>query len=194
MEKFERRLLILFLTVIGLILFVPIVFGTAWYRFVNDTSLVIGVTGFAQKVAFRGVFCVIAGIIAIRCLVRLFRRDRPPRQRLAYAVGILLCLVAVYFLVRPLILDLPYLDRPEVVCLSQVDFDDSWGTGDAPHRYYLRGVDEEGNRHSFEISRERFEEGRALKLESGIHAKASYLPHTSVLMELTYLTERDPQP
>ena len=68
-----------------------------------------------------------------------------------------------FFLVRPLVLDIPYLKRPEAAYLERLEFEYSRGIGDyGSDDYYLRGVDMTGERHSFEISEKRYEEGRAL--------------------------------
>ena len=50
-----------------------------------------------------------------------------------------------------------------------------------------------GERHSFEISEKRYEEGRALwgGNDYNLFAKVTYLPHTSTLMSLEFMTELD---
>ena len=50
-----------------------------------------------------------------------------------------------------------------------------------------------GERHSFEISEKRYEEGRALwgGNDYNLFAKVTYLPHTSTLMSLEFMTEPD---
>ena len=74
-----------------------------------------------------------------------------------------MCVGAAFFLVRPLILDIPYLEHPEAAYLERLEFEYSRGIGDyGSDDYYLRGVDMTGERHSFEISEKRYEEGRAL--------------------------------
>ena len=60
-----------------------------------------------------------------------------------------------------------------------------------PTRYYLRGRDAEGKKHSFEITEDRYDEGIQLRGEKDIIAKAVYLPHTSVLVTLEYLEDLD---
>lgn len=106
--------------------------------------------------------------------------------------GILLCLAVAFFLVRPLVLDIPYLKRPEAAYLERLEFEYSRGIGDyGSDDYYLRGVDMTGERHSFEISEKRYEEGRALwgGNDCNLFAKVTYLPHTSTLMSLEFMTD-----
>ena len=91
-------------------------------------------------------------------------------------------------------MDIPYLKRPEAAYLERLEFEYSRGIGDyGSDDYYLRGVDMTGERHSFEISEKRYEEGRALWGENdyNLFAKVTYLPHTSTLMSLEFMTELD---
>lgn len=88
----------------------------------------------------------------------------------------------------------PYLKRPEAAYLERLEFEYSRGIGDyGSDDYYLRGVDMTGERHSFEISEKRYEEGRALwgGNDYNLFAKVTYLPHTSTLMSLEFMTELD---
>ena len=88
--------------------------------------------------------------------------------------------------------DIPYLKRPEAAYLERLEFEYSRGIGDyGSDDYYLRGVDMTGERHSFEISEKRYEEGRALwgGNDYNLFAKVTYLPHTSTLMSLEFMTD-----
>ena len=105
-----------------------------------------------------------------------------------------MCVGAAFFLVRPLILDIPYLEHPEAAYLERLEFDYERGIGDyGSDSYYLRGVDMTGERHSFDISEKSFEDGRALwgGNDYNLFAKVTYLPHTSTLMSLEFMTELD---
>ena len=76
-------------------------------------------------------------------------------------------------------MDIPYLKRPEAAYLERLEFEYSRGIGDySSDSYYLRGVDMTGERHSFEISEKRYEEGRALwgGNDFALFAKVTYLP------------------
>ena len=118
------------------------------------------------------------------------RRNVP--AKVGRTAGILLCLAVAFFLVRPLVLDIPYLKRPEAAYLERLEFEYSRGIGDyGSDDYYLRGVDMTGERHSFEISERGTREGRALwgGNDYNLFAKVTYLPHTSTLMSLEFMTD-----
>ena len=193
MEKNKRheRGIKLFVVILCVIIFAPIILLIALDWFINDTDLVIGITGFAQKVAFRSALSLAVLIIAIVCLVKFFLSEKRIRHIIGYFAGIFLCAAVIFFAVRPIVLDAPYLDHPLLTYLHQFDLDRSSGTGDAPTRYYLRGRDAEGKKHSFEITEDRYDEGIQLRGEKDIIAKAVYLPHTSVLVTLEYLEDLD---
>ena len=74
-----------------------------------------------------------------------------------------------FFLVRPLILDIPYLKRPKTVYLDCLEFEIERGTMDTTSDYYyLHGVDMNGEKRSFKISEKQFREGRRLIFEEQI--------------------------
>ena len=193
MEKNKRyeRGIKLFFVILCVIILVPIILLGAFDSFVNNTDLVIGITGFAQKVAFRSVLSLVALIIAIVCLIKMFRSDKRAKHIVGYLIGVLICAAVIFFAMRPIILDAPYVNHPILTYLNALDLDRSSGVGDAPTRYYLRGQDAEGKKHSFEISRDRYDEGIQLRGKKDIIAKAAYLPHTSVLIMLEYMEDFD---
>ena len=150
---------------------------------------------FLQKVGrTAGILLCLAVIIALVLFILLIQPDATFLQKVGRTAGILLCVAAAFFLVRPLVLDIPYLKRPEAAYLERLEFEYSRGIGDyGSDDYYLRGVDMTGERHSFEISEKRYEEGRALwgGNDYNLFAKVTYLPHTSTLMSLEFMTELD---
>lgn len=183
----------MFFALLIFILFFPIVFFSALEWFINADFFSIGISGFAQTVIVNVCFGLLAVILAFASVIKLIRPDASLKQKLGRTVIIILCLGAVFFLVRPLILDIPYIEDPETAYLDRLEFDDEMGVGDSPNRYYLRGVDMAGERHSFRISRKRLREGRALWSgnDYNLYAKVSYLPHTSTVMTLEFITELD---
>lgn len=191
MEKNKRYewAIKLFFTILLVIILVPSILLLAFDWFVNNTDLVIGITGFAQKAVFRSVLSLVALIIAIVCLVKMFRSDKHIKHIAGYLTGVVICAAVIFFTMRPIILDAPYLNHPLLAYFNQFELDKSFGTGDNPTRYYLRGTDAAGKKHSFEISRDRYDEGIQVRAEKDILAKAAYLPHTSVLMSLEYVEE-----
>ena len=200
-NKAELKWFILFLAVI---FFLPITILAVMEWFTSADAFAIGITGFMQAVIVHGGLGLVAVIIALVLFVLLIRPDATFLQKVGRTAGILLCVAAAFFLVRPLVLDIPYLKRPEAAYLERLEFEYSRGIGDyGSDDYYLRGVDMTGERHSgvdmtgerhsFEISEKRYEEGRALwgGNDYNLFAKVTYLPHTSTLMSLEFMTELD---
>ena len=162
--------------------------------FVYSDTLTIGSTGFIQTAIVNGCLGLVATIIAVVFVIKLIQPDTSFKQKVGRGAAIILCAVAAFFLVRPLVLDIPYLKRPEAAYLERLEFDYERGIGDyGSDSYYLRGVDMTGERHSFSISEKRFEDGRGLWSENDfdLFAKVTYLPHTSTLMTLEFMAELD---
>lgn len=190
-SKAEIRLFVLSLVVI---LFLPITIFMVLDWFVHSDTLTIGITGFIQTAIVNGCLGLVATIIAVVFVIKLIQPDTSFKQKVGRGAAIILCAVAAFFLVRPLVLDIPYLKRPEAAYLERLEFDYERGIGDyGSDSYYLRGVDMTGERHSFSISEKRFEDGRGLWSENDfdLFAKVTYLPHTSTLMTLEFMAELD---
>ena len=187
----ELKLFVLFLVVI---LFLPITIFMVFDWFVHSDTLTIGITGFIQTAIVNGCLGLLATIIAVVFVTKLIQSDTSFKQKVGRTAVIILCVIAAFFLVRPLILDIPYLKHPEADYLERLEFDYEMGIEDyGSDSYYLRGVDMTGERLSFNISEKRYEEGYALWSENdfNLFAKVTYLPHTSTLMTLEFMTELD---
>ncbi len=190
-NKAEIKLFVLSLVVI---LFLPITIFMVLDWFVHSDTLTIGVTGFIQTAIVNGCLGLLATIIAVVFVIKLIQPDTSFKQKVGRTAVILLCVAAAFFLVRPLVLDIPYLKHPEVAYLERLELDYERGLGDyGSDSYYLRGIDMTGERHSFTVSKKRYEEGRGLWSENDfdLFAKVTYLPHTSTLMTLEFMTELD---
>lgn len=190
-NKAEIKLFVLSLVVI---LFLPITIFMVLDWFVHSDTLTIGVTGFIQTAIVNGCLGLVATIIAVVFVIKLIQPDTSFKQKVGRTAVILLCVAAAFFLVRPLVLDIPYLKHPEVAYLERLELDYERGIGDyGSDSYYLRGIDMTGERHSFTVSKKRYEEGRGLWSENDfdLFAKVTYLPHTSTLMTLEFMTELD---
>ena len=183
-----------FVLALAVILFLPITILMAVEWFTSADAFAIGITGFIQTAIVNGGLGLVAVIIALVFFLQLIQPDTTFIQNVGRTAGIILCLTIAFFLVRPLVLDIPYLKHPEASCLERLEFDYERGIGDyASDDYYLRGVDMTGERHSFPVSKKRYEEGRTLWSENNfsLFAKVTYLPHTSTLMTLELMTELD---
>ena len=179
---------------LAIILFLPAAILMVLNWFLNSDPLAIGITGFIQTVIFNGCLGLLATIIAVVFIIKLIQPDTSFKQKIGRTAVILICVTAAFFLVRPLVLDIPYLKHPEAAYLERLEFDYERGIGDyGSDSYFLRGVDMTGGRHSFNISKKRFEDGRELwkKNDYNLFAKVTYLPHTSTLMTLEFMTELD---
>ncbi len=171
------------------IIFIPITFLVVLEWFATSSRFSIGTTGYIQKAITNSVISIVAIIIAVVCLYKLFQPGKKILHALGYLAGVVLCLTITFFLVKPLVLDIPYINHPQTTYMERLKLDDESGVGDNPASYYLRGVDINGERHSFEISKERYDEGRVLRSDDKLIAKVSYLPHTSTLISLEFLMD-----
>ena len=192
--KSEKKGIKLFVLSLVILIFLPITAFAVLDWFASSDALAIGITGYIQTVIVNGVLGLLTVIIALVSMVKLAQPNKSFKQIIGRTVVIIVCVGAAFFLVRPLILDIPYLEHPEAAYLERLEFEYSRGIGDyGSDDYYLRGVDMTGERHSFEISEKRYEEGRALwgGNDYNLFAKVTYLPHTSTLMSLEFMTELD---
>ena len=148
----------------------------------------MGMMGFVQAIIYRllGIMTAIVVVIGIKKTVQ---NKSSAVKRTAMTAGIVLCIAVSVLLVRPLVLDIPYLSHPETMYLSDLEFeaDTNYEYGQF---YNLYGVDAAGKMHSFNTSEERMEEGQELVQASDqpVYARVTYLPHTGILMTLEYIT------
>lgn len=189
-NKGIKGFLLVVLVLLPVLLLITFLCVLHW--FVVSDSFTIGVTGFVQAVIVRGVLGALAGIVFLVFVIKLFQSGRSFKQRVISLAASVCCLAIAFFLFRAIFLDVPYLKHPETTYLGRLDFDESTD-GDSPTTYYLDGVDMTGKRHSFSISKKRFEEGKALGTEQRLYAKVSYLPHTETAMTLKFLKNLDEQ-
>ena len=170
------------------------IFGSAiFFTSLNSKVIVMGEDGFIRDVVWRVGLGVLGIFFAIFCIKGIIKERKSVRGVLGRILGAVICLLLAVFLIRPVILDIPYLDHPEITYLDRLEFDDDY-TGDGPARFYLRGAGIEGDAHSFSVNEEEYEQGRSLWFENfALRAKVVYLPHTDVVMSLRYLTGLDEQ-
>ena len=189
-KSYERQANIAVGLLIFIICGIPtlLMFALSW--FLSDARS-MGMMGFVQAIIYRllGIMTAIVVVIGIKKTVQ---NKSSAVKRMAMAAGIVLCIAVSALLVRPLVLDIPYLSHPETMYLSDLEFeaDTNYEYGQF---YKLRGIDAAGKMHSFDTSEDRMEEGQELVRASDrpIHARATYLPHTGILMTLEYTTESE---
>ena len=125
-NKAELKWFILFLAVI---FFLPITILAVVEWFTSADAFAIGITGFMQAVIVHGGLGLVAVIIALVLFILLIRPDATFLQKVGRTAGILLCVAAAFFLVRPLVLDIPYLKRPEAAIWSGWNLNIREGSG-----------------------------------------------------------------
>ena len=151
----------------------------------------MGMMGFVQAIIYR-LLVIMTAIVVVIGIKKTVQNKSSAVKRTAMAAGIVLCIAVSVLLVRPLVLDIPYLSHPETMYLSDLEFeaDTNYEYGQF---YKLRGVDAAGKMHSFDTSEKRMEEGQKLVQASDqpVYARVTYLPHTKTVMTLEYTTESD---
>ena len=186
-KSYERQANIAVGLLIFIICGIPTLLMLALYWFLSDARS-MGMMGFVQAIIYRllGIMTAIVVVIGIKKTVQ---NKSSAVKRMAMAAGIVLCIAVSALLVRPLVLDIPYLSHPETMYLSDLEFeaDTNYEYGQF---YKLRGIDAAGKMHSFDTSEDRMEEGQELVQTSDrpIYARVAYLPHTGILMTLEYIT------
>ena len=179
---------------VGLLIFIicgtPILLMLALYWLLSEARS-MGMMGFVQAIVYRllGIMTAIVVVIGIKKTVQ---NKSSAVKRMAMATGIVLCIAVSVLLVRPLVLDIPYLSHPETMYLNNLEFeaDTNYEYGQF---YKLYGIDADGKGHTFHTSEKRMEEGQALVQTNDrpVYAKVTYLPHTKTLMTLEYTTKPD---
>ncbi|HIT05403.1 MAG TPA: hypothetical protein IAB53_01990 [Candidatus Scybalocola faecipullorum] len=166
------------------------------YFFSNDGRFEEGIFGFIRDVIFRLIGAA-AVAVAVWGLVRHLQRIGEKRWQTALyrlLAVLLVCagVAGIFFLMRAPILDVPYLNQPEINYLRSIIFD--WdSTGDSSF-YSIRGMDRYGRYHSYTLDYNTYTKAEAMHEENkGLIVKVSYLPHTNVVMELTLLEGLDDQ-
>ena len=179
---------------VGLLIFIicgiPTLLMLALHWLLSDARS-MGMMGFVQAIIYRllGIMTAIVVVIGIKKTVR---NKSSAVKRMAMAAGIVLCIAVSVLLVRPLVLDIPYLSHPETMYLSDLEFEDD-PNSEYLNFYYVRGMGADKHVHSFNVSEERMEEGQALVQASDqpVYARVTFLPHTKTVMTLEYTTEPD---
>ena len=171
----------------------PLVLLVLLTTFLQSTAFVVGSAGVVQAVLIRLVMAALALGGILFCLHRLRRPEASWKTVLGCTAAILACAALGFVMVRDVVLDLPMLDRPAVTYLERLRFDID-ASDESAHAYSMEGVDIEGERQVFSVTRKLYREGYERWLENNeLRAKVTYLPHMKVLLELEWLTGLDTQ-
>ena len=190
-KSYERQANIAVGLLIFIICGIPSILTIVFLWFMRNDALSMGITGFVQEIIYRflGIMTAIVVVIGIKKTVQ---NKSSAVKRMAMAAGIVLCIAVSALLMRPIVLDIPYLSHPETMYLSDLEFeaDTNYEYGQF---YKLYGIDADGKGHTFHTSQKRMEEGQELVRASSqpVYAKVTYLPHTKTLMTLEYTTKPD---
>ena len=144
----------------------------------------MGLTGFLQNVLTNTIFILIAIAIIIFTIKKV--PNKPPKKLILKVVTIVISTIAILLLIRPIVLDIPYLKHPKEIYLNNLEFYDDTNY-EYLNFYDVYGKDTKGKYHTFHISKELMEKGKKmLKINDKLSIKISYLPHTSTLMTLEF--------
>ena len=189
-SKAELKWFILFLAVI---FFLPITILAVVEWFTSADAFAIGITGFMQAVIVYGGLGLVAVIIALVLFILLIQPDATfPAKRLAEPQAFCFASPPLSSLSGRSFWTSPTSSARKQPIWSGWNLNIREGSGDyGSDDYYLRGVDMTGERHSFEISEKRYEEGRALwgGNDFALFAK-SYLPAAHLHLDNARIYDR----
>ena len=165
---------------------IPTILIIAFRWFLSD-KFSMGLTGFLQNVFANIVFILIAIAIIIYTIKKV--PSKPLKKLILKIVIIVISTIIAILLARSIILDIPYLKHPKETYLNNLEFYD-----DTNYEYLMfydvYGKDMEGKYHTFHISEELMKKGQnMLQSNNNLSVKVSYLPYTSTLMTIEFITE-----
>ena len=185
----DTRIKILFIIFLVVTLLLPILLVMGLYWVLNGDYFVMGNSGFIRVIISNICFLILINVIFYLIIKKIINIP-------SIIVGILMIIcfiITLIFFIKPIILDIPYLDNPMTTYLQRLEFDESLGTGDNRNNYYIGGVDVEGKYHSFLITSKKYDETYDIWINNDFnnYAKIIYLPNTSVVMSFELLDELD---
>lgn len=165
---------------------IPTILIIAFRWFLSD-KFSMGLTGFLQNVFANIVFILIAIAIIIYTIKKV--PSKPLKKLILKIVIIVISTIIAILLARLIILDIPYLKHPKETYLNNLEFYD-----DTNYEYLMfydvYGKDMEGKYHTFHISEELMKKGQKMLEENEeLSIKVTYLPYTSTLMTIEFITE-----
>ena len=106
-SKSEKMKVVLFVLAPAMIILLPLIFFAALNWAANSGAIPIGVAGFIQTAVIHGCFGLLAVMIALISMIKLAKSQKSLKQIIGRTVIFVACAASAFFLVRPLILDLP---------------------------------------------------------------------------------------
>lgn len=136
---------------------IPGLLMLALYWLMSDAQS-MGITGFMQEIVVR-IFGIVAAIIAFIIIEKKVQNKSFVVKRIVKVASIVLCVAISVFLVRPIVLDAPYLSRPETMYLHDLEFEDDTNN-EYLFFYKLYGIGADGKGHTFHTTQKRMDEGQ----------------------------------
>lgn len=165
---------------------IPTILIIAFRWFLSD-KFSMGLTGFLQNVFVNIVFILITIAIIIYTIKKV--SSKPLKKLILKIVIIVISTIIAILLARSIILDIPYLKHPKETYLNNLEFYDDTNYEHLMF-YDVYGKDMEGKYHTFHISEKLMKKGqKMLKKNDNLSIKVSYLPYTSTLMTIEFITE-----
>ena len=165
---------------------IPTILIIAFRWFLSD-KFSMGLTGFLQNVFANIVFILIAIAIIIYTIKKV--PSKPLKKLILKIVIIVISTIIAILFARPIILDISYLKHPKEIYLNNLEFYDDTNYEHLMF-YDVYGKDMEGKYHTFHISEELMKKGQKMLEENEeLSIKVTYLPYTSTLMTIEFITE-----
>ena len=144
-------------------------------RWVGGGYFEEGITGYISCAAKRIALVLVLGGL----LIYSYRRIGTRKDALQWVLFLAVSLFLWGYLLKDVVMDIPYLSRPESISLKAV----SWriDTGGYVYKpYKLVGLDEQGKKQKFRVNKSTYTRGK----ERVNTARVLYLPHTRTVMEV----------
>ena len=185
----DRRIKLLFIGMIAIIAIVFFLF-MSYFTASSNGAFREGISGYITNIVYRTI-----GAIALICvslaLISYFSSKMVTKLKaVIFSFLIILitvgCGVANYYLMSGIFYDIPYLSHPSTTYLRDLDF--TYDTSGDYFSIYVSGIDENGNRQSFDIDDSTYEKGQdLLKEDPALFLKVDNLPYTDVIMDHEFL-------
>lgn len=166
-----------FYIAVAIIILVLLALYTLFLMWVGGGYLEEGIAGYISHTVKMTGLAVALGAL----LVYSYRRIKSRKETLFWILFLCISLLVCIFLFRNIILDIPYISRPECTRLNVVSWDiDTEMEHYTP--YKIEGLDEDGKKQRFTVNKSTY---KKYHREYNINtADVMYLPHTRIVMEL----------
>ena len=166
-----------FYIVVGIIILVLLSLYTLFMMWVGGGYLEEGIAGYITHIVKRVILIIVAGGL----LVYSYRRIESRKGALLWLLFLCISLFFCFIFLRNIILDIPYISKPECTRLRVI----SWDV-DTEMDYYIpykiEGLDEDGKKRRFTVNKSTY---KRYSGEDSINiADVMYLPRTRVVMKL----------